>query len=362
MTRAAYLHVGAPKSGTTYLQDRLRRNARPLAAHGLHVPAVVPFENPARAHFRAALDLLEQDWGGRPGHADGYWDRLVAKVRRTNGSVVISHEILAPAPPATIARALGDLGDREVHILYTARDLGRELASAWQESIRQGRSWTFREFLDGARKNRHWFSRALDLPRVVEAWSCDLPPGRTHVVTSGGATSGGEESDLLWQRFCAALQVSPEWAPHPAGRSNPYLGAAETQVLRLLNRRGGEGPRHDPHRNRYVGAVTGPGAQSTAGGVRIALPPQDHGWVAERARSWVDWLTAHHVMVHGDVSDLLPRPARSGWVDPDHLPRGAVLEAALEVVDRLAGAQRHRRLQRTRLVEATRLQLSRHLG
>ena len=47
MTRRVYLHVGAPKTGTTYLQDRLGRNARRLAAHDVHVPRLNPITTPA---------------------------------------------------------------------------------------------------------------------------------------------------------------------------------------------------------------------------------------------------------------------------------------------------------------------------
>ena len=32
-------------------------------------------------HFRAALDLLDQDWGGAPGHAKGAWDAMMRRVR-----------------------------------------------------------------------------------------------------------------------------------------------------------------------------------------------------------------------------------------------------------------------------------------
>ena len=38
MSRVVFLHIGAPKTGTTYLQDRLTRNAATLAAQ---VAAVV---------------------------------------------------------------------------------------------------------------------------------------------------------------------------------------------------------------------------------------------------------------------------------------------------------------------------------
>ena len=54
MTRLVYLHVGAPKTGTTYLQDRLALNKAELARHGVHYPL-----NLHASQFRPALDLLE---------------------------------------------------------------------------------------------------------------------------------------------------------------------------------------------------------------------------------------------------------------------------------------------------------------
>ena len=93
--RRVYLHIGAPKTGTTYVQDRLSRNAKTLAQHGVHFPARAPLVSPGMFHFRAALDLLGQDWGGEQGHAEGSWDALVRRVRRSRGTVIVSHEILA---------------------------------------------------------------------------------------------------------------------------------------------------------------------------------------------------------------------------------------------------------------------------
>ena len=53
MTRVVYLHVGAPKTGTTYLQDRLALNKASLARHDVHYPL-----NLHASQFRPALDLL----------------------------------------------------------------------------------------------------------------------------------------------------------------------------------------------------------------------------------------------------------------------------------------------------------------
>ena len=176
MSRVVYLHIGAPKTGTTYLQDRLMLNQSSLADHGVTIPTKSRFVDADLFHFRAALDLLEQDWGGAPGHAQGAWDTMVKRVRRASGTVIISHEILAPAKPDKIARVMNDLAGSEIHVVYSARDLGRQLPAAWQESIKQGRKWTFNRFLTKVERGRTWFRSAMDLPAVLGSWGAKLPP------------------------------------------------------------------------------------------------------------------------------------------------------------------------------------------
>src|SRR5215203_2265576 len=83
MNRVVHLHIGAPKTGTTYLQHRLSRNSRTLDKHDVHIPTRSPLVSPELFQFRAALDLLGQDWGGQPGHADGAWDQLVRRDRKS---------------------------------------------------------------------------------------------------------------------------------------------------------------------------------------------------------------------------------------------------------------------------------------
>jgi hypothetical protein len=51
MTRV-YLHIGAPKTGTTYLQEVLFRNRARLAEHGVLYPG-----DSTAAHYAAVLDL-----------------------------------------------------------------------------------------------------------------------------------------------------------------------------------------------------------------------------------------------------------------------------------------------------------------
>ncbi len=113
MSKRVLLHVGTPKTGTSYLQDVLFRNRRTLAAAGILYPA-----DRFDAHFLAALDLMRLPWGGLEDEAIGAWDRLAAQVRGLDGTAIISHEILATAsrgagrPGAGVARPPGRRGPR----------------------------------------------------------------------------------------------------------------------------------------------------------------------------------------------------------------------------------------------------------
>jgi hypothetical protein len=332
MSRRVFVHIGAPKTGTTYLQDRLARNTRSLAAHHVHVPSRSPLVSPGLFHFRAALDLLGQDWGGPPGHAAGNWDVMVKRVRRLSGTVVISHEILAPAEPEHIARLRHDLADCELHIVYSARDLARQAPAGWQESIKQGRRWSYRRYLRKVHTGKPWFARAVDLPTVLSHWGTGLPPDQVHVVTVPQPAAVAADPDLLWTRFCTAFGIDPAWAPRESTRANASLGSAETQVLRRLNQRLSRAVRHDAS---YDALILGMLAGDTLAGHTanpILLPPELHDWAHERGEAWVEWLEESGVDVVGDVHDLLPAPPAADFRHPDRVRARPQLEAALDAL------------------------------
>jgi hypothetical protein len=337
MSRRVYVHIGAPKTGTTYLQDRLGRNVKELAAHGVHIPSGAPLTRSATFHFRAALDLMGQDWGGPPGHAEGAWEALVRRVRRAGGTSIISHEILAPAAPEYVARLKRDLGatrDTEIHLVYSARDLARQAPAGWQESVKQGRRWKFGRYLSRLRTGRPWFARAFDLPAVLSTWSNGLPPDHVHVVTVPRSAAADADPDLLWHRFCSAFDIDPAWAPRDSDRTNVSLGSAETQVLRALNERIGRSTRRSPG---YDALILGMLADETLGGRNsrpILLPPKFHDWARERGEAWTEWLEQSGVDVIGEPADLLPEPLVEGQAfrHPDRVPSKVQLEAAVDAL------------------------------
>jgi hypothetical protein len=350
MSRRVYLHIGAPKTGTTYLQDRLTLNASSLAEHGIHFPSRSPLVSPGLFHFRAALDLLGQDWGGLPGHAEGNWEALVKRVRRKSGTVVVSHEILAPARPEHVARAMADLEGSEVHVVYSARDLARSIPAAWQESIKQGRKWSYRKFVRKIRRGKPWFFRALDLPTVLSTWGSGLPPERLHVVTvphrpdlasaavAGSTMPGGPveaiPGDPLWLRFCEVFGIDPAWAPLDSDRANKSLGVAEAQLLRQLNRRLDRATRREASYDALIREMLAEDQLVGRSSAPVRLPPADYDWVEQLSGRWVDYLQQSGVHVVGDLEDLRPvrPPEDAKWHNPDRVPARQRLQVSLDAL------------------------------
>lgn len=330
-SRTVFLHIGAPKTGTTYLQDRLSRNLRTLAEHDIHFPTKSMFADPALFHFRAALDVLEQDWGGPPGHAEGAWSSMLRQVRRRSGTVIISHEILAPAPSARIAKVMNDLAGADIHLVYSARDLVRQLPAAWQESIKQGRKWRFGRFLSAAERGDAWFMRAFDLPTVLNNWARKMPPENVHVVT---VPPRDAEPNELWHRFCRTFGIDPAWAPLDSERANQSLGIAETELLRRLNRQLDRRTRKSAPHDDLIRKMLTNSELGSRKSRKVTLPPEAHSWAAERTERWIEWIEGAGVDVVGDVEDLrvdVP-PPDAKWRDPDKVSGKALSRAAVDAL------------------------------
>ena len=135
MTERVYLHVGTPKSGTTYLQRVLDQNRKPLAAAGV---LVVGERHVDRVH--AALVVREDKRVATlSARQKQSWQRLVAQIRAWDGpSAVLSYELFSAATQQQAERAMADLAGIDIHVVITARDFGKMVPSAWQERLKFG--------------------------------------------------------------------------------------------------------------------------------------------------------------------------------------------------------------------------------
>lgn len=332
MARTVIVHVGAPKTGTSFVQDLLFSERDRLRATGVLYPA-----DRFDAHFLAALDLLQLPWGGIEVEAAGAWDRLAAEVRAWPDIAIISHEILATASRAQVARALESLGagdGAEIHIVYSARDLVRQIPAEWQENLKHRRETTYGDFLaelrDPAREEptARWFWAVQEVPDVLERWGSTVPREQVHLVT---VPPPGAPHDLLWQRFSRVIGLDPlEFVPEEV-RTNPSLGVAEAALLRRLNVRIADLVWNHSYRGVVREQLVHQNLSSTRVSSRLSVPPEVWEWANELSRKWVTELALRGYDVSGDLDDLLPRPALP-WVDPDDPDPELVAEASLNAL------------------------------
>jgi len=301
--RRLYLHVGLQKTGTSYLQAVMLRNAETLAAAGLDlVPAT------KRDSFELMLLVRDRYNPDRdPASTAGALDRLHETLRDAPGDrALLSQESLAAARPAQVRRLLEACGDREVHVVVTARDLARGIPSSWQQELKSGRTDTYRGYLrrlrraqEQGRRSHPWIH--LDPPAVLDTWAEHLPADRLHVVT---VPPSGSAPTLLLERFCRVLDVDPGSLVPEQAAANTSLGRVQAEVLRRVN---AELP-EDLRRRQVYGDVGKRffAAQVLGGqdGRRIRVPDELRDWCTAVTERHVDAIRTAGYDVVGDLGDL----------------------------------------------------------
>jgi hypothetical protein len=336
MTRRVYVHVGLPKTGTTYLQHMLWESRDALAADGVLFPG-----DAFLSQRHAFWDLLGRRLRGvEQDKVPGEWRQLVKAAREWPGrEVVISEEFLVNARKPHVRRIVRELRPAEVHVVVTVRDLGRTIGSMWQQELSKGRTWPWSEFVASVRDPQHGPATAgvafwlrQDLKRVLTVWETVVPAERIHVVVVPRA---GAESNKLVELFAAANELDPATlTPAVGSHGNPSVGVAETEVLRRLNM----GVAHRLNERQYLYALNRavkPALRQRTSSTRLRLPESQRDWVAERCQEMVELLKNGRYDVVGDLDDLMPSetvdPTQAG-ADPEQVSDRDLAEAAIDAL------------------------------
>lgn len=340
MTRRLYLHVGSPKSGTTYLQRVLEANRERLAEAGVLVVGETHLD---RIH--AAMVVREDPrLDGLPPRRRQTWQRLVEQVRAWDGgTAVLSYELFSAASQAQAERALADLAaidDLETHVVVTSRDLGLSVPSAWQERLKFGlrkrlEAWTPPP---ASHQRSEWGWRTMDPAGVARRWGSTLPAGQVHLVTVPRA---GGDPDELWHRFASACGIGDVGVELSVGRSNESLGVVEAELLRRVNGRLPE-PLSSDNREQAVWLrdTLAHGILAGLGDEPIGTPPaqlEQAREVAEAARAAIE--TAGW-SVHGDLDDLAASSRETRL--PGEVSDTELLDSAVETIVALLSQLRER--------------------
>ena len=230
MATTVYLHVGLPKTGTTYLQTILWKNRDELRRQGILLPGFGP-----RQHLWASGVVREEpNLANRHADAPRAWDQLTDEVNAWPGTAVISHEFFAGASPEQVARAVAAFAGAEVHVVVTARDTVSLVTARWQEYVKNGATTPIDGYPEGEETSPHdaWDWGSLDVADVLRRWSTAVPPARVHVLTLPKPT---EPRETLWVRFAALLGIDADRCDASGSEANESLGVVEVELLRRVN-------------------------------------------------------------------------------------------------------------------------------
>lgn len=338
---SVYIHIGEPKTGTTFLQQLMFANKDLLTKQGVVLPGGRP-----RHHFRATQDLR----GVVPAPDDplapfdGAWDELAEEVRAADRVGIVSHELLAAATAEQADRALGSFDGHDVHVVITVRDFASLLPAEWQETVknrnvRSYEDWLAdvidRESVDPDR--RRWgFWNVHDTLAILQTWSRNLPPERVHVIT---VPPRGSSRTLLWERFAGLIGVDPASVDVSVAKSNASLSVAEVEFIRRVN----EVVPPDMPDWFYMHFVKGALAHTAFDGrpatrQRLGLPADRDEWVDKQADLVIADLRAHGFDVIGDLDELRPHPRDGERPLPGNVDLAEVVDASVVAAGALLAA------------------------
>ncbi|GAB2884915.1 hypothetical protein [Nocardioides pacificus] len=332
MARRLVLHVGAMKSGTSFIQNVLAGNRELLLEQGVLFPGAR-----WRTQVSAVQDLIARGGADQePMAPDGPWNRLAAEVREWSDTAVISMEFLGPRGPEKIQQVVDSFPGTELQVVLTVRDLARSIPAMWQESVQNGSVVTWDQFLaavradDGKPGPAKWFWKHQRVSLLARRWVEGVGRDRFTLIT---VPPKGAPHDLLWHRFAEVAGIDPGSCSLDV-LANPSIGAASAMVMRELN----EALAADPLSKRdYHNFVKHALAKRGLAARQRAEPTLglDEKWVQRRGNREIDALRALDLRIVGDLAELAPRPVPG--VHTRDIDVSLQLEAA---VDGLARAVR----------------------
>lgn len=351
-TAPVYAHIGAMKTGTTFIQLLLEANREPLAEAGFCVPAEVR----ALRSLEGARKLPEREDPERRA-------AMLAEVgSHTGRASLLSWEFLSFAARERAERVVSQLPTDDVHVVLTVRDAAATLPGQWQTMCRNRTKVPWSRFVEGVaaslesgggKQSARVFRRSQDVARMLDVWVPLLGADRVHVVT---VPPRGSDPLLLWRRFAEVIGADPEVLATTDVPRNPTLGWPSSELLRRLNLR----VRDQISRTHYHRVVRAVVARALESRVAEEPPIRVDGRALQVAARWNhrvrEAIVRHEVPVVGSLDELPDRPS-SGAAEVVPPTREELLAAAATARDALVRLElaltEGRRALRRALIEPT---------
>jgi hypothetical protein len=293
-----FVHIGLPKTATSYLQTIVWSNRDRLRRAGV----VVPGDRRAD-HLWASREVREDPHQERaPELHRTAWTRIRHELASSSGTGLISHEFFAAASARQASDMVSALGDAEVHVIVTAREPLGLFTASWQESLKNGSTTPMADYARRVSKSATaiWNWRTLDLRLVLQRWSQAVPPTRIHVLVLDPEAG----RDDVWSRFASLLDVEPDAVDLSQSFPNTSMGVAEAETLRRINMRL-EGFDRAFDKGVYIRTFLADERLVPRKGEKFWPEPDQVAECRHRARSSVSYLQTGGFDVSGRVEHLL---------------------------------------------------------
>ena len=341
MAATVYLHIGLPKTATTYLQTILWGNREVLEQQGILMPGPErPFHYWCTRVVREDVIFAER----ASARQRGAWDRVRADVEAWPGTAIISHEFFAAATADQAARMVARLAPAEVHLVVTAREPLSLFAASWQEYVKNRGVIPMETFSDVVSENPSdvWNWRGLDLRLVLERWAPVFPAERVHLLPVPLQDAPRRD---MWDRFAALVGADPDSVDLDQSFANTSMGVVEAETLRRVNHHL-EAFNSAIDRGTYIRSYLADERLVPRGGERFWPSPTRVEEIRERGRAAVEHVRDHGYDVLGELDWLLVPDELPERRTPETVSDREVAEVAVELVATMLGDVRQLRHER----------------
>ena len=219
------IHVGPPKTGTTYLQRMFWELRGQMRNEGIYYPHEFWRSGPDFLHSELVRELQQ-------GPSEKLGNIFAAINASGSETVLISCEgfVALPVESLTYLREL--LRDASVDIVYYARRWSDWFPSQWQQHIKQGSTEQFPiayAKLLGAKAPGESINHKIALDKFASVF------GESSIKVISYSNLTDARVDIAEHFFAAILGWVPEALPKFSSPLNSSLSAPETEVVRCLN-------------------------------------------------------------------------------------------------------------------------------
>jgi hypothetical protein len=341
-----YLHIGLPKTATTYLQRILWEHRDQMRGEGLLLPGAA-----RREHLWASRIVRSEAFDASVTEAQSTaWDRMLLEMADWPGRALVSHEFFAAASTEQAQRVVEQLAPAEVHVVVTAREPLGLFAASWQEALKNRETTPMADYgrdeSDDPRAIWNW--RTLDLRLVLQRWAPaggPVAPEHVHVLPLPGKDAPREQ---IWHHFAGLLGLDPEAYDVSGAFANESMGVVEAETLRRVNEHLGDFTKAID-KGTYIRTFLGDERLVPRGGERFWPGDDQIDDCRRRGREAVAFVREQGYDVVGELDSLLVPDQLPERRRPYSVTDAEVAQVAVELVATMLGDVRHLRHERRRL-------------